>query len=125
MTGNCKSEAGQLVDTAEGEEETSNPKWGESNCHTTRRHEFSVGSGGSGGNNTASDLKKAVKFAQCARDNSMKDLPDAFSSGSVDLSPSLGTHPQSSTVQEGESACQSLMPGGSSSSGSRGPTDGT
>ena len=119
MTGNCRPEAQRLVGSAEGAEEaTSNPERGEGGCHPARRPELSVGTGGSGGNNTATDLEKAVKVAQWARDNGMKDFPDAISSGGFDLSPGLGINPQSSTVKAAESACQSLMPGGSSSSGS-------
>jgi hypothetical protein len=77
VTGNCRPEAEQLVSSADGAEEaTSNPGWGEGGGHPARRLELPVGSGGSGGNNTATNLEKALLFAQCARDNGKKDFPD-------------------------------------------------
>ncbi len=78
MTGNCRPEAEQLVASAEGAEEaTSNPERGEGGCHPARRLELSVGTGGNGCNNTATNLEKAVKFAECMRDNGGKDFPDS------------------------------------------------
>ena len=80
MTGNCRPESEQLVASAQGAEEaTSTPERGEGGCHPARRLELSVGTGGSRGDNTATDLEKAVKFAPCARDHGMKDFPDPTS----------------------------------------------
>ncbi len=87
MTGNCRPESEQLVASAEGAEEAmSNPERGEGGCGPARRFEPSLGTGGSG-DNTATDLETAVKFAQWARDNGMKDFPDPTSDGPlVDMS---------------------------------------
>jgi hypothetical protein len=85
VTGNCRPEAEQLVCSAEGA--TSNPERGEGGCPPARRLKLSVGTGSSGGNNTATNLEKAVKFAQCMRDNGRKDLPDPTSDRSlIDIS---------------------------------------
>ena len=82
MTGNCRPEAEQLVASVEGEEEaTSNPERGKGGCQPARRLELSVGTGGSRGKNTATDIEKAVKFARCARNSGIKDFPDPTSNG--------------------------------------------
>ena len=59
-----------------------------------------------------------LKYAQCMRSHGVPNFPDPTSTGGFDLGPSLGINPQSSTYKTAESACQSLAPGGSSSSGS-------
>jgi hypothetical protein len=75
VTGNCRTEAEQLVASAEGVEEgTSNPDQGDSGCHPPHGPEPSVCIGGSGANNTVTGVEKAEMFGQCARDNEMKDL---------------------------------------------------
>jgi hypothetical protein len=80
MTGNCRPESEQLVTTAEGAKEaTSTPERDDGGCHPARGLELSVGTGGSRGTNTTTDLDKAVKFAPGARDNGMTDFPDPAS----------------------------------------------
>ncbi len=82
MTGNCRPESEQLVASAEGAEKaTSTPERDEGRCHPARRLELSGGTGGSRGNNTTTDLEKAVRFAPCGRDNGMTDVPDPISNG--------------------------------------------
>ena len=84
MTGDTRPEAEQLVASVEGAEEaTSNPKRGKGGCNPARRLELSVRTCGNGCNNTATNLEKAVNFAQRARDNGMKDFPDPTSDGSL------------------------------------------
>ena len=79
MTGNCRPVAEQFVAFAEGAEEASAPEWGEDGCHPACGLELSVGTGGSRGNDTATELEKAVKFASPALENGMKDVLDPTS----------------------------------------------
>ena len=82
MTSNGRPEAEHLVVSAEGAEEaTSLPDRGERGYHPARRFELSIGTGRSAGNNTPTDLEKAVKFALFAGDSGMKDPPDLTSDG--------------------------------------------
>ncbi len=80
MTGDFRPESELLVPSPAGTEvATSNPMRREDGCHAARRLECPVGAGGSRGNNTVTDLEKAVKSARNARDNRMKDFPDPTS----------------------------------------------
>jgi hypothetical protein len=80
VTGNGRPESEQLVASGEGaEEETSTPEGDEGGRSRIRGLELSGGTGGSWGNITATDPDKALKFAQCARDNGMGDYPDPTS----------------------------------------------
>ena len=40
-----------------------------------------TGTGSSGGNNTAATHEQAVKFAECMRDNSVREFPNPDASG--------------------------------------------
>lgn len=40
-----------------------------------------TGTGSSGGNNTAATPEEAVQFAECMRDNGVKDFPDPTENG--------------------------------------------
>ncbi len=40
-----------------------------------------VGTGGSGGNNAATNYEQAVQFAQCMRNNGVSEFPDPNASG--------------------------------------------
>ncbi len=82
MTSNARPESEQLVVSAEDvEEATSTPERSEGGCHPPRRLKLSVGTRGSRGNNTATDLEKAVTFAPSARDKSRTNFPDPRSNG--------------------------------------------
>jgi hypothetical protein len=82
MTTNCRTEAEQLVASADGDQEaTPNPERGEGDCRPTRRFELSVGTGRNGGGNTDTDSEKAVNFAQCSSDSGLKDFPATTPSG--------------------------------------------
>jgi hypothetical protein len=82
VTSKTRPETEHLVASAGGAEEAaSNPKRGKGGCNPARRLRLSICTCGNGWNNTATDLEKAVNFAQRARDNGMKDFPDPTSDG--------------------------------------------
>jgi hypothetical protein len=82
VTGNCRPDAEQLVASADrAEKATFDPERGEGGCHPPRGLELSAGTVDSGANNTATNLEKAVQFAQCMRVKSMTDLPDPTAEG--------------------------------------------
>jgi hypothetical protein len=82
VTGNCRPEDEQLVAPADrAQKATFDPVRGEGGCHPPRGLELSAGTVNSGANNTATNLEKAVQFAQCMRVNSMTDLPDPTADG--------------------------------------------
>ena len=84
MTRNTRTEAEQLVPSTDGAEEpTSNPERGGGGCQPVRRLKLSAGIVSGRENNTATNLEKAVNFAQHARDNGMKDFPDPTADGSL------------------------------------------
>ena len=71
---------------------------------------------GSGGNNTAANAQKAVKFAECMRSNGVSDFPDPNANGEfmygVSVTPAVFT--------KAVDACKALQPPGSLS-GQRSP----
>jgi hypothetical protein len=76
MTGSYRPESEQLVTTADdAEKATSTPEREEGGCHPARGLELSVGTVGSRGGSSTTDLEKAVRFAPGARDNGMTDVP--------------------------------------------------
>lgn len=80
MIGNCRPESEQLAAPAEGAgEAASTPERDEGGCRPASGLELPVGAGGSRGNNTPTDLEKAVRCAPGAGDNGMTDFPDPTS----------------------------------------------
>ena len=66
-------------------------------------------------NTTAANHEKAMKFAQCMRDNGVSQFPDPDASGSLTIENVVnGTSidPNSSTFQQALSACRALEPAG-------------
>jgi hypothetical protein len=68
----------------------------------------------SGGNNTAATHEKAVKFAQCMRDNGVKDFPDPDASGELTIEVVNGSSldPDSAAWKKAIDACKDLQPPG-------------
>jgi hypothetical protein len=76
----------------------------------------------SGGNTTASNQEKAVKFAQCMRENGVSQFPDPDASGNLTIDGVLNgssIDPNSSTWQQASSACKDLQPPGFTGDGER------
>ena len=74
-----------------------------------------TGTGSSGGNNAAATHEKAVKFAECMRDNSVRAFPDPDASGELTIDgvvngSSLDT--SSAAWKRAISACKDLQPSG-------------
>jgi hypothetical protein len=59
-----------------------------------------------------------LKHAKCMRSHGVTNYPDPGSNSVSGIGPNEGINPQSSTYKAALSACQSLLRGGSSSSGS-------
>lgn len=75
----------------------------------------SAGAGSGGANNTATNLAKAVKFAQCMRDNGISNFPDPSASGqfTIDaIANGSGVDTSSAAFTQALSACESLEPPG-------------
>lgn len=74
-----------------------------------------TGAGSSGGNNTAANLAKAVKFAQCMRANGVSKFPDPDASGALTIDGVINgssLDPNSATFQQAISSCKGLEPPG-------------
>jgi hypothetical protein len=72
-----------------------------------------TGSGSSGGS-TAANVEKAVKFAECMRDNGVGEFPDPNASGDFDYGIKAGSSldPGTAAWQQAIGACQDLEPPG-------------
>jgi hypothetical protein len=71
--------------------------------------------GSSGGNNTAATHEKAVKFAQCMRDNGVKEFPDPDASGEFTIESVINgssLDPNSAAWKNAIDACKDLQPPG-------------
>jgi hypothetical protein len=80
------------------------------------------GSGGSDANTNAANQEKAVKFAQCMRENGISEFPDPDASGKLTIDGVLNgssIDPNSSTWQGAISACKHLQPPGFTGDGPR------
>ena len=67
------------------------------------------------GNNTAGDHEKAMKFAQCMRDNGVSEFPDPDASGAITIDAVVNgssVDPNSATFKQALSACRDLEPAG-------------
>jgi hypothetical protein len=75
-----------------------------------------AGTGGSsGGNNTAANAQKAVKFAECMRGNGVSEFPDPDASGKLTIDAvANGSSLDTSTpaFKQAISACKNLEPAG-------------
>jgi hypothetical protein len=80
------------------------------------------GSSSSDGNTTAANQEKAVKFAQCMRENGVSEFPDPDASGKLTIDGVLNgssIDPNSSTWQRATSVCKHLQPPGFTGDGPR------
>jgi hypothetical protein len=84
-----------------------------------------VGCGGndsSGGNTTAANQEKAVKFAQCMRENGISEFPDPDASGRLTIDGVLNgssLDPNSPAWKGAIAACEGLQPPGFTGDGER------
>ncbi|HVA10077.1 MAG TPA: hypothetical protein VNG12_25425 [Acidimicrobiales bacterium] len=71
-------------------------------------------SGSSSGSNTAANVQKAVKFAECMRNNGVSDFPDPNASGEFTYGIPAGSslNPSSAAWQQAIAACKDLEPPG-------------
>jgi len=75
----------------------------------------STGTGGDGGNNTATDHEKAVIFAKCMRNNGVSGFPDPPASGELTIdgiANGSSLDPNSAAFKQAISACRDLEPAG-------------
>jgi hypothetical protein len=68
-----------------------------------------AGTGSSGGNSTASKREKAVKFAECVRENGVSDFPDPNAAGEF----VYGASVTPAVFDKAVGACKALQPPGS------------
>ena len=74
-----------------------------------------TGTGSGGGNNTAANAQKAVKFAECMRSNGVSEFPDPGASGKFTIDGiANGSSLDTSTpaFKQAISACKNLEPAG-------------
>jgi hypothetical protein len=77
---------------------------------------------GGGGNETAANQEKAVKFAQCMREHGVSQFPDPDASGELTIDGVLNgssIDSDSPTWREAISACKDLQPPGFTGDGER------
>jgi hypothetical protein len=70
---------------------------------------------GSGGNNTAANAQKAVKFAECMRSNGVSEFPDPGASGKFTIDGVVNgssLDPSAPAFKQAISACKDLEPAG-------------
>jgi predicted small lipoprotein YifL len=84
-------------------------------CGSSAPAETAAGSSGVGGNNTATNDQKAVKFAECMRSNGVSKFPDPDASGKLTIDAvangsSLDT--SSPAFKQAISACNAMEPAG-------------
>jgi hypothetical protein len=71
--------------------------------------------GSGGGNNTAANAQKAVKFAECMRSNGVSQFPDPSASGKLTIDAvanGSGLNTSTPAFQQAISACKNLEPAG-------------
>jgi hypothetical protein len=74
-----------------------------------------AGTGSSGGNTAVDSHEKAMKFAQCMRDNGVSQFPDPDASGALTIDEVVNgssVDPNSATFQQALTACRDLEPAG-------------
>jgi hypothetical protein len=70
---------------------------------------------GTGGNNTAANAQKAVKFAECMRSNGVSQFPDPGASGKLTIDAvanGSSLDPSTPAFKQAISACKDLEPSG-------------
>jgi hypothetical protein len=80
------------------------------------------GSSSGNSNTTAANQEKAVKFAQCMRENGISQFPDPDASGNLTIDGVLNgssLDPNSSEWQQAIAACKGLQPPGFTGGGER------
>jgi hypothetical protein len=76
----------------------------------------------SGGNTTAANQEKAVKFAECMRENGVSEFPDPDASGNLTIDGVLNgssLDPNSPVWKQAMDACKDLQPPGFTGGGER------
>ena len=71
--------------------------------------------GSSGGDNAAANRQQAVKFAQCMRDNGVREFPDPDASGQLTIdgiANGSSVDPNSAPFKQAITACKDLEPSG-------------
>jgi hypothetical protein len=84
-----------------------------SGCGSSAPAETGTGSGG--GNNTAANAQKAVKFAECMRSNGVSEFPDPGASGKFTIDGIVNgssLDPSTPAFKQAISACKDLEPAG-------------
>jgi hypothetical protein len=74
-----------------------------------------TGTGIAGGNNTAGNAQKAVKFAKCMRSNGVSQFPDPVASGKLTIDAvanGSSLDPSTPAFKQAISACKNLEPAG-------------
>lgn len=82
------------------------------------------GSDSGGGNTTAANQEKAVKFAQCMRENGVSEFPDPDASGRLTVDEVVNgssIDPDGPVWKGAIDACQDLQPPGFTGGGERSP----
>ena len=82
-----------------------------SGCGSSAPAETGIG----GGNNTAANAQKAVKFAECMRSNGVSEFPDPGASGKLTIDGIVNgssLDPSTPTFEQAISACKNLEPAG-------------
>jgi hypothetical protein len=84
-------------------------------CSNGSAENGSTGSGSSGGSKNATNRDKAVKFAECMRDNGVSDFPDPDASGRLTIDGVVNgssLEPSTPAWKEAIGACEDLEPPG-------------
>jgi hypothetical protein len=74
-----------------------------------------TGTGSSGGNHTAANAQKAVKFAECMRSNGVSEFPDPGASGKLTIDGIVNgssLDPNTPAFKQAINACKHLEPAG-------------
>jgi hypothetical protein len=84
-------------------------------CSDGSAENGSAGTGSSGGNKNATNRDKAMKFAECMRDNGVSEFPDPDASGGLTIDGVLNgssLDPSTPAWKEAIRACKDLQPPG-------------
>jgi hypothetical protein len=84
-------------------------------CSDGSAENGSAGTGSSGGNKSATNRDKAMKFAECMRDNGVSEFPDPDASGGLTIDGVLNgssLDPSAPAWKQAIGACKDLQPPG-------------